>query len=102
MPTVKGRKAAMQIIISADDGVAGSPSRFAPTVRQHRLSPRRLLIVFARLLQGFATGGQYAIATSFLVEVAPPGRKGLVRFACTQIGLRPWRRSAARCAGMVR
>jgi MFS family permease len=36
-----------------------------------------LLIVFARLLQGFATGGQYAIATSFLVEVAPPHRRGL-------------------------
>ena len=36
-----------------------------------------MLIVIARLLQGFATGGQYAIATSFLVEVAPPHRRGL-------------------------
>jgi len=35
-----------------------------------------LLIVLARLLQGFATGGEFASATSFLVESAPPHRRG--------------------------
>jgi len=36
-----------------------------------------LLIVVARMLQGFATGGEYASATAFLVESAPAHRKGL-------------------------
>jgi MFS family permease len=36
-----------------------------------------LLIVLARLLQGFATGGEFASATSFLIESAPPNRRGL-------------------------
>jgi len=35
-----------------------------------------LVIVLARLLQGFATGGEFASATSFLVESAPPNRRG--------------------------
>lgn len=35
-----------------------------------------LLILLARLLQGFATGGEFASATSFLVESAPPNRRG--------------------------
>ena len=33
--------------------------------------------MLARLLQGFATGGEFASATSFLVECAPPARRGL-------------------------
>ena len=33
-----------------------------------------LLIVIARMLQGFATGGEYASATAFLVERAAPAR----------------------------
>jgi MFS transporter, MHS family, proline/betaine transporter len=31
-----------------------------------------LVIVLARLLQGFATGGEFSCATTFLVEIAPP------------------------------
>jgi MFS family permease len=34
-------------------------------------------IVLARLLQGFSAGGEVGAATSYLVEVAPPGRRGL-------------------------
>ena len=34
------------------------------------------LIVLARLLQGAATGGEFASATAFLIESAPPGRRG--------------------------
>jgi len=35
-----------------------------------------LLILLARLLQGFATGGEFASATTFLVESAPAHRRG--------------------------
>lgn len=36
-----------------------------------------LLLLLARLAQGFSTGGQYAAAAAYLSEVAPPGRRGL-------------------------
>jgi MFS transporter, MHS family, proline/betaine transporter len=35
-----------------------------------------LIIVLARLLQGLATGGEFASATSFLIETAPANRRG--------------------------
>src|SRR5258708_31856815 len=35
-----------------------------------------LLILLARLLQGFATGAEFASATTFLVESAPAHRRG--------------------------
>jgi MFS family permease len=35
------------------------------------------LIVFARLLQGFSAGGELGAATTYLVELAPDGRRGL-------------------------
>lgn len=36
-----------------------------------------LLLVFFRLLQGFALGGEVGPSTSFLIEAAPPHRRGL-------------------------
>jgi MFS family permease len=36
-----------------------------------------LLVVLARLVQGFALGGEVGPATSFLIEAAPPGERGL-------------------------
>lgn len=36
-----------------------------------------VLLVICRLLQGFAAGGEWGGATTFLVEYAPPGRRGL-------------------------
>jgi MHS family proline/betaine transporter-like MFS transporter len=39
------------------------------------LSPILLLVV--RVVQGFSASGEYAGASSFLVEYAPPGRRGL-------------------------
>lgn len=68
-----GRKAAMQLIIVLMT-LALLVIALAPPYAAIGIAAP-LLIVFARLLQGFATGGQYAIATSFLVEVAPPGRR---------------------------
>ena len=35
------------------------------------------LLVLARLLQGLSIGGEFAASTTFLVESAPPGRRGL-------------------------
>lgn len=35
-----------------------------------------LLIVFSRLLQGIATGGEFATASAYLIEAAPPESKG--------------------------
>jgi MHS family proline/betaine transporter-like MFS transporter len=36
-----------------------------------------LLILIARLLQGFSAGGEWGGATAFIVEWAPPGQRGL-------------------------
>ncbi len=47
------------------------------------------LLVFARLLQGLSIGGEFAASTTFLVESAPPGRRGLFssfQYVSTTIG----------------
>ncbi|MHA7223961.1 MFS transporter [Arthrobacter sp. RHLT1-20] len=36
-----------------------------------------ILLTVARLFQGFSVGGEYGNSASFLVEYAPPGRRGL-------------------------
>src|SRR6185437_16232552 len=36
-----------------------------------------LIIALSRLLQGFAAGGEFASATAYLIEAAPPSRRGL-------------------------
>jgi len=36
-----------------------------------------LLVLFFRLFQGFALGGDVGAATAYMVECAPPGRRGL-------------------------
>ena len=80
----RGRKAAMQVIIALMS-VALLVITLAPPYAAIGIAAP-LLIVFARLLQGFATGGEFAIATSFLVEVAPPHQRGLYG-SLQQIGL---------------
>ncbi|OLF55540.1 citrate-proton symporter [Pseudomonas chlororaphis] len=71
----KGRKAAMQLIIRLMT-VSIALIAFAPNYAAIGMGAP-LLIVVARMLQGFATGGEYASATAFLVESAPAHRKGL-------------------------
>jgi MFS transporter, MHS family, proline/betaine transporter len=70
----KGRKAALLLIIvlmTAAIAMIG----FAPTYAAIGVAAP-LIMVLARLLQGFATGGEFASATSFLIESAPAHRRG--------------------------
>ncbi len=79
-----GRKAALQLIMAlmtiALLLIASAPPYAAIGIG----AP--LIIVLARLLQGFATGGEFAIATSFLVEIAPRDQRGLYG-SLQQLGL---------------
>ena len=71
----KGRKAALQLIIAMMT-LAIAMIAFAPTYAAIGIGAP-LIIVLARLLQGFATGGEFASAGAFLIESAPPNRRGL-------------------------
>jgi MFS transporter, MHS family, proline/betaine transporter len=49
-----------------------------------------ILLVLCRMFQGFSTGGQWGGAAAFLVEYAPPDRRGLIssfQQAATAIGM---------------
>jgi len=70
----KGRKAALLMVIALMT-VAIALIAFAPTYAAIGVGAP-LLIVLARLLQGFSAGGEFASATSFLIESAPPHRRG--------------------------
>src|SRR6202795_3293101 len=65
----KGRKAALLLIIGLMTFAIGMIA-FAPTYAAIGIAAP-LIIVLARLLQGFATGGEFASATAFLIESAP-------------------------------
>ncbi len=69
-----GRKAALQLIILLMT-ISIAMIAFAPTYAAIGAAAPAL-IVLARLLQGAATGGEFASATAFLIESAPPGRRG--------------------------
>ena len=70
----KGRKPALLLIIILMTGAIGMIG-FAPTYATIGVAAP-LIIVLARLLQGFTTGGEFASATSFLIESAPAHRRG--------------------------
>ncbi|MFI6792444.1 MFS transporter [Nonomuraea sp. NPDC050383] len=82
-----GRKAAMTFtIILMGAGsllLAVTPTYAAAGL----LAP--IILVLARLIQGLSVGGEFAAATTFLVESAPPGRRGLFssfQYVSTTIG----------------
>ena len=70
----KGRKVALQLVILLMT-IAIAIISFAPTYASIGLAGA-FLILLARLLQGFATGGEFASATAYLVEAAPQGKRG--------------------------
>lgn len=71
----RGRRSALSLTIV----LMGSGSLIiavTPTYAQIGvLAP--VLLVVARLAQGLSTGGEYAAAATFMIESAPPGRRGL-------------------------
>jgi len=70
----RGRKAALTLTIlmmAFGTALLG----FAPTYAQAGLVGP-LVIVLARLIQGFSAGGEIGGATAFLIEYAPPQRRG--------------------------
>jgi MHS family proline/betaine transporter-like MFS transporter len=70
----KGRKAALMLIIGLMTAAIAMIG-FAPTYAAIGIAAP-LIILFARLLQGFATGGEFASAIAFLIESAPAHRRG--------------------------
>jgi MHS family proline/betaine transporter-like MFS transporter len=69
-----GRKAALSLTILLMC-VGTAMIALMPTYGQIGIAAP-LLLVLARLLQGFSTGGEMGNATAFMREYAPPGRSG--------------------------
>jgi MFS transporter, MHS family, proline/betaine transporter len=70
----RGRKAALLLVITLMT-IAIALIAFAPTYAAIGLGAP-LIIVLARLIQGFSAGGEFASATAFLTESAPAGSRG--------------------------
>jgi MFS transporter, MHS family, citrate/tricarballylate:H+ symporter len=70
-----GRKAAMMLSFSLM-GVAIAALALTPSYAQIGIAAPILLLI-CRLVQGFAMGGEIGPSTAFLIEVAPPRRRGL-------------------------
>ncbi|MDO4998238.1 MAG: MFS transporter [Neisseria sp.] len=69
----KGRKAAM-VLVTSLMAVSLLLISFAPTYAAVGvLAP--LLILLARLMQGFSAGGEFGTATALLIEMAPRGKR---------------------------
>ncbi len=89
-----GRKPAMMLSLCLI-GVAVTGLSLTPSYASiGRLAP--VLVILFRLLQGFALGGEVGPSTAFLLEAAPPSRRGLyVSLQATSAD------SAALVAGLV-
>jgi MFS transporter, MHS family, citrate/tricarballylate:H+ symporter len=70
----RGRKPAM-IFSIALTGVAITGLALTPSHARIGVAAP-MLVIFFRLLQGFALGGEVGPTTAFLLEAAPPGRRG--------------------------
>lgn len=70
-----GRKPAMlltiALITTGTLGLAATPSYESIGIA----AP--IIVVFCRLIQGLALGGEVGPSTAYLLEIAPPGRRGL-------------------------
>jgi MFS family permease len=89
-----GRRAAVTLTIML---MAGGTALFGVTPGYATVGPLApVLIILARVIQGLSTGGTIGAATSYLVEAAPDGRRGLYgswQYASQGIG--------AVCAGLM-
>jgi MFS transporter, MHS family, proline/betaine transporter len=71
---IRGRKAAMTLGMAL---MALSVALLAltPTYATAGIAAP-LIVLLARLLQGFSVGGEFGTSTAYLIEAAPPGRTG--------------------------
>jgi MHS family proline/betaine transporter-like MFS transporter len=97
-----GRRAALVVTIGIMAGATGAVGLIPTYHSIGYWAP--VLLVLCRLLQGFSTGGEWGGAAAFLVEYAPPGKRGLTgswqQFS-TQIGSVTGSLSAALLAGSL-
>ena len=98
----RGRRAALTVTILAMGCgsllLAVTPTYAAAGV----LAP--VVLVVARLVQGLSVGGEFAASTTFLVESAGPGRRGLFssfQYVSTTIGQLIASGISALCAGLL-
>jgi len=70
----KGRKAAMTLGMTLM-ALAVAMLALTPTYATVGIAAP-LIVLVARLLQGFSVGGEFGTSTAYLIEAAPPGRKG--------------------------
>jgi MFS transporter, MHS family, proline/betaine transporter len=97
-----GHRAALVVTIGIMAGATGAVGLIPTYGAIGYWAP--VLLVVCRLLQGFSTGGEWGGAAAFLVEYAPPGRRGLTgswqQFS-TQIGALTGSLSAALLASSL-
>lgn len=77
-----GRRSAMALTLFLM-GLGCAMMALAPTYKQIGIMAP-LIIMLARLIQGFAAGGEVGAATTLLVEHAPPAQRGF--YASWQFG----------------
>jgi MFS transporter, MHS family, proline/betaine transporter len=70
----RGRKAAMTLGMGIM-GLAVAMLALAPTYATAGIAAP-IIVLVARLLQGFSVGGEFGTSTAYLIEAAPPGRTG--------------------------
>lgn len=94
----RGRKAAMTLTINLM-ALGCAMIALAPTYAQAGLAAP-LIIVLARLIQGFSAGGEVGASTTMLIEYASPRNRGYYaswQFASQGLGSRSARPSPASC-----
>jgi MFS transporter, MHS family, proline/betaine transporter len=72
----RGRKAALVLTVGLMAGATALTGLIPSYASIGIAGP--ILLILCRLLQGFSTGGEWGGAAAFLVEYAPPGKRGLV------------------------
>ena len=83
-----GRRAALVVTIGVMAAATGLIGLIPSYANAGILAP--IILVGCRMLQGFSTGGEWGGAAAFLVEYAPPARRGVIgsyQQAATALGL---------------
>ena len=70
-----GRRSTLSVVILITSGATAFIGMLPSYATIGILAP--LLLVLARMVQGFAVGGEFGGATAFMVEYAPEGKRGL-------------------------